>query len=107
MTEATLATLQARRAAVLRPWRLKPGKVLLHLVVLGFTLLWALPLVALFVAALRPQAETAASGWWMAFLHPVPSIVNFTDAFGQLDVAASLASSLAIALPTTVLTCLM
>jgi len=90
-------------------WRraLAPARLLLHLVVAGFTLLWAVPLVALLVAALRPQAETAASGWWMAFLHPVLSGANFADAFGQLHVADSLASSLAIAVPTTVLTCLL
>lgn len=79
----------------------------LHGLVIGFLILWLVPILALFVSSLRPQAETAASGWWVAFLRPMLTWQNYTLALDQMHFGNSLATSLAITLPSTVLTVLL
>ena len=81
-------------------------RIALHAVVLVFLALWLLPLVALVVSSLRPQADTAASGWWLAFVRPLLTWENHAAAFGQMHFAGSLATSLVIAVPSTVMTVL-
>ncbi|EPX82438.1 ABC-type sugar transport system, permease component [Rubellimicrobium thermophilum DSM 16684] len=80
---------------------------LVHAVVLLFVLFWFVPILALLLSSLRPQAETAASGWWMALPRPAFTATNYMLAFDQLRVAGSLGTSLAIAIPTTVLVILL
>ncbi|WP_339112581.1 carbohydrate ABC transporter permease [Thioclava sp. GXIMD2076] len=79
----------------------------LHVLIIGFLIFWFMPVLALFVSSVRPQADTATSGWWMAFVRPLLSAQNYAMAIDQLNVGASLATSVAIAIPTTVLTVLL
>lgn len=80
---------------------------LVHAVVIAFIVLWFLPILALLLSSIRPQADTATSGWWMAFARPVLTAENYRLALDQLRAAESLGTSLAIAIPTTVLVVLL
>lgn len=77
---------------------------LVHIVVIVFMLGWFVPILALFVSSIRTQSDTATSGWWIAFVHPLITFYNYTLALNQIGVAGSLETSLAIAIPTTILT---
>ncbi|WP_203531122.1 carbohydrate ABC transporter permease [Pseudoroseicyclus tamaricis] len=83
-----------------------PG-ALVHVVVILFIVGWFVPILALFVSSIRTQADTASSGWWMALVRPDLSLQNYALAFDQMNIAGSLGTSLAIAIPTTVLTVLL
>lgn len=74
---------------------------LLHALVLGSLVLWVLPLFALLVSPFRPQANTAASGWWVDFLLPVLTWENYALALDKTHFGKGLANSLVIALPST------
>lgn len=77
---------------------------LVHAVVIVFILFWFMPVLALLISSFRPQADTASSGWWTVFARPVLTFDNYMLAFSQLKVGASLGTSLAIAIPSTILT---
>lgn len=103
MTVATALPARAAAKAATRTVRWS-WRWLVHLIVVVFMLSWFVPILALFVSSIRTQADTASTGWWMAFIKPLFTGYNYTLAMQQVGVAGSLATSLAIAIPTTVLT---
>lgn len=96
VSAAATPTAGAKRPRLLR-W-------LVHLVVIVFIALWFMPILALLVSSFRPQADTASSGWWTVLIRPVFTADNYFLALDQLKVAGSLGTSLAIAIPSTILT---
>jgi alpha-glucoside transport system permease protein len=98
------ANTEQRSATATRPRFRWSWRWLVHLVVIVFMVSWFVPILALFVSSIRTQADTAATGWWVAFVRPLFTAHNYQLAFQQVGVAGSLATSLAIAVPTTVLT---
>ncbi|WP_406870395.1 carbohydrate ABC transporter permease [Thioclava sp. 'Guangxiensis'] len=100
LSESRVQGQAARRTRQLK-------RLALHVLIIGFLIFWFMPVLALFVSSVRPQADTATSGWWMAFVRPLLSAQNYAMAIDQLNVGASLATSVAIAIPTTVLTVLL
>lgn len=93
-------TRPTRGARRLRPsWRW-----LVHVVVVGLMISWFVPILALFISSVRTQSDTATSGWWDGILHPLFTGYNYQLALNEIGVAGSLKTSLAIAIPTTVLT---
>jgi len=96
VSAAATPTVGAKRPRLLR-W-------LVHLVVIVFIALWFMPILALLVSSFRPQADTASSGWWTVLIRPVFTADNYFLALDQLKVAGSLGTSLAIAIPSTILT---
>jgi alpha-glucoside transport system permease protein len=83
-----------------------PGRarLLVHVVVGLLSVVWFTPVLALFVSSIRTQSDNAATGWWTAFAHPLFTGFNYQEAFAVIGVGDSIATSLAIALPVTVLT---
>jgi len=77
---------------------------LVHLIVIVFAISWFVPILALFISSIRTQQDTATSGWWTAFVDPLFTGYNYQLALSEVGVAGSLATSLAIAIPATVLT---
>jgi alpha-glucoside transport system permease protein len=75
-----------------------------HVIVVVFMVSWFVPILALFVSSIRTQDDTASSGWWMAFVSPLFTGYNYQLALDEVGVAGSLGTSLAIAIPVTVLT---
>ena len=102
-------------AGTARVWTPKSGaggntrllRWLVHAVVIVFMISWFVPILALFISSLRPQADTAAMGWWTVLIRPVFTAENYFLALQQMRIGGSLATSLAIAIPTTVLTVLL
>lgn len=82
-------------------------RVLAHLVVIAFIVVWFVPILALLVSSVRPQADTAASGWWTVLARPVFTGENYMLALTQMHMGGALGTSLAIAIPSTVLTVLL
>lgn len=80
---------------------------LVNAVVIVFIICWFVPILALFISSLRPQADTAATGWWTVLIRPALTADNYFLALQQMRIGGSLATSLAIAIPTTVLTVLL
>ena len=90
-----------------RAWRprgprwLRP---LLHIVVVLFMIIWFTPILALFVSSIRTQSDNATTGWWNAFVNPLFTGFNYQQAMSIIGVGDSIGTSLAIAIPVTVLT---
>ena len=82
------------------------GRVVLHLVIVLFMVVWFTPILALFITSIRTQSDIADSGWWTAFVEPLFTLYNYQQAMRVIGVGESLATSLAIAIPVTILTTL-
>lgn len=107
MTDATVPSTAAHQPtskAIGGTWQNKALRWLVHLVVIVFILSWFMPIFALLLSSIRPQADTAASGWWTVFARPVLTFDNYVLAFQQMRISDSLGTSLAIAIPSTALT---
>ncbi|GAA4722124.1 hypothetical protein GCM10025782_20100 [Pedococcus ginsenosidimutans] len=96
--EARPATGVARRR-----WR-SPARLVVHVVVGLLSVIWFTPVLALFVSSIRTQGDNAATGWWTAFARPLFTGFNYQQAFSVIGVGRSIGTSLAIAVPVTVLT---
>jgi alpha-glucoside transport system permease protein len=86
-----------------RRWR-SPARLVVHIVVGLLSVIWFTPVLALFVSSIRTQGDNAASGWWTAFVRPLFTGFNYQQAFSVIGVGSSIGTSLAIAIPVTVLT---
>jgi len=89
------------------PWQQRVLRVLAHVIVVAFIIVWFVPILALLVSSLRPQGDTAASGWWTVLTAPTFTGQNYILALSQMRMAGSLGTSLAIAIPSTVITVLL
>lgn len=88
----------ARQRSAARP--------LLHIAVVLLSVVWFTPVLGLFVSSIRTQSDNASSGWWTAAVAPLFTGYNYQEAMSVVGVGASLGTSLAIAVPVTVLTTL-
>jgi alpha-glucoside transport system permease protein len=93
----------ARRRAPGGRW----GRVIVHIVVLALMVIWFIPVLGLFVSSVRTASDTASSGWWTAFIAPLFTGYNYQQAFAVTGVGQSMATSLAISIPVTVMTTLL
>lgn len=83
----------------------KISRIPLHLTVLSICLLWLLPTLGLLVSSFRPGHAIATSGWWIAFKPPfLFTLENYREVLLQEGLSRSLLNSLAISIPSTVLT---
>jgi alpha-glucoside transport system permease protein len=67
---------------------------------------WFTPVLALFVTSIRTSGDTARNGWWNAAIEPLLTGYNYQQAMNIIGVGESIGTSLAIAIPVTVLTTL-
>ncbi|MGR6520349.1 carbohydrate ABC transporter permease (plasmid) [Rhodococcus erythropolis] len=90
-----------------KPWPRKLGRLTLHIVVVLFMIVWFTPVLGLFISSIRTKTANATSGWWEFVLNPVFTFYNYRQAFDVVGIGGSLSTSLAIAVPTTILTTLL
>lgn len=82
-------------------------RVLTHVIVIAFMVIWFTPILGLFVSSVRIPEEMSKSGWWVAFIRPLFTGYNYQQAIALAHVDQSIWTSLAISIPTTILTTLL
>lgn len=76
----------------------------LHLVVIGITVLWSIPTIALLISSFRPAREISTSGWWTALARPESfSLDLYREALTRAGMGQSFMNSLFIAIPATII----
>jgi len=58
--------LERARSAPRRLARIRPGRIVVHLALLFFVVLWTLPTAGLLISSFREPDQLAVSGWWTA-----------------------------------------
>ena len=82
-------------------WRRLP----VHLVVLGVTAIWLIPLLGLLVSSFRPASAVLSTGWWHSFALPGDyTIENYRKVLDRDGLLLSFFNSVAIVVPATLLT---
>jgi alpha-glucoside transport system permease protein len=80
------------------------SKALLHVVVIGITLVWIVPTVGLLVSSFRSPADIAATGWWTALSPPFKfTLDNYTGVLNTSNLGTSFFNSFMITIPATVI----
>lgn len=80
-------------------------RIVLHLVVLGVTAIWLIPLLGLLVSSFRPAPAVLSTGWWHSFALPGDyTAENYRRVLDQNGMMLSLFNSFAIVVPATLLT---
>ncbi|MEJ3651775.1 carbohydrate ABC transporter permease [Actinomycetes bacterium KLBMP 9759] len=96
--------VSAPRHRTAEPTRPLLRRVPVHVVVLGLTAVWLVPVAGLVVSSFRPPSAVVRSGWWESFALPGDyTLDNYRDVLGRDGMALSLANSLAVVVPATVL----
>ncbi len=76
----------------------------LHLVLIGFALLWSIPTIALLVSSFREPTAIADSGWWNAVTEPFDfTLDNYQTVLARGGMARAFRNSLIITVPSTFL----
>jgi alpha-glucoside transport system permease protein len=80
------------------------SKSLLHVVVIGITLMWVVPTLGLLVSSFRSPADIASTGWWTALSPPFKfTLDNYTGVLNTSNLGTSFFNSFMITIPATVI----
>jgi alpha-glucoside transport system permease protein len=80
------------------------SKTLLHVVVIGITLVWIVPTLGLLISSFRSPSDIAATGWWTAFSPPFKfTLDNYTGVLNTSNLGTSFFNSFMITIPATVI----
>jgi alpha-glucoside transport system permease protein len=79
-------------------------RLVVHIIIALLMVIWFTPILGLLINSIRTQSDIAASGWWTVFVQPLLTAYNFRQAMELIGVGDSIATSLAIAIPVTVMT---
>jgi alpha-glucoside transport system permease protein len=95
--------LPRAESRVARTARVFLRRLPLHLVVIGFALLWSIPTVALLISSFREPAAIQASGWWNALAGDQLTLDNYRVVLERRGMGRSFVNSILITLPVTFL----
>jgi alpha-glucoside transport system permease protein len=105
MSVATAGRLESTAAAWSLPWlaqRLQ--RSLLHIAVIGLTLVWIVPTLGLLASSFRPAAQIITTGWWTALSPPLQfTIQNYQDMLSQSNMGTAIFNSFMVSIPSTVI----
>lgn len=80
------------------------SRVLLHVAVIGLTLVWVVPTVGLLLSSFRPFSAIATSGWWTALSPPYRfTLDNYSQMLDQSNLGGAIFNSFMVAIPSTVI----
>jgi len=104
MTQAQAPVVVGEQVTQKRRFRRPSGNPLLHLVLIGLMVLWAIPAVGLLVSSFRPAAELRRSGWWTAFFPPSEfTLDNYQQVISRSGIGEAFINSFLITIPATVI----
>lgn len=101
------AVARYRKAAAPAGSGTRLGRIAIHAVVIAFMIVWFTPIMGLFASSIRPPEEMSSSGWWAVFVRPLLTGYNYQQALRLSHVDESIWTSIALAVPTTILTTLL
>ena len=77
---------------------------LLHIVVIGLTIIWIVPTVGLLVSSFRPAFLIITTGWWTALAPPFQfTLKNYSDMLDQSNLGQAMFNSFMVSIPSTVI----
>jgi alpha-glucoside transport system permease protein len=80
------------------------GRVPLHLVLIGFVILWSIPTLALLISSFREPQAIQSDGWWNAITSPGEfTWDNYDSVLNQQGMGRAFINSLLITVPATLL----
>ena len=104
MTQAQAPVVVGQQVVPRRRAQARFGNPILHLLLIGLMVIWALPAIGLLVSSFRSAAAISQSGWWTAFFNPAQfSLDNYQTVLGQAGIGESFLNSFIITLPATVI----
>jgi len=108
MSAVQTAVAPAARGTQRRPFRFRPSRAVLDIVLAVVAIFWLVPTIGLTIISLRPERLFQQSGWWTALTAPAQlTLQNYSTLFSQGlvpgGVLDSLTTSIAITVPATLL----
>jgi alpha-glucoside transport system permease protein len=80
------------------------GRLPLHLVLIGFVILWSIPTIALLISSFREPQAIQSDGWWNAITSPGEfTWDNYDSVLNQQGMGRAFVNSLLITVPATLL----
>jgi len=90
----------AGRRGLSRFW----GRLPVHATVIGISLIWTIPTIALLVSSVRPERAVVETGWWTFFQLPFAfTLENYGEVITARNMGTSFINSLFVAIPATVI----
>jgi len=80
------------------------SRVILHVAVIGLTIIWIVPTVGLLISSFRPAVAILNTGWWTAFSPPFQfTLQNYRDMLDQSNLGTAIFNSFMVSIPSTVI----
>jgi multiple sugar transport system permease protein len=103
MTEKAKGAVRSRNSR--QAQRTRPVRIILHVFLIGVSLIWLLPLIYALYTALRPYADTATRGYVSVGGHY--NGTNFSNAWSEADLPLYFRNSAIITIPALIVTLLL
>jgi alpha-glucoside transport system permease protein len=105
MSVATATRQESTAAAWSLLWiSQKIQRSLLHIAVIGLTLVWIVPTLGLLVSSFRSGSAIITSGWWQALSPPFQfTTANYSDMLDQSNMGSAIFNSFMVSIPSTVI----
>ncbi|TMB98168.1 MAG: carbohydrate ABC transporter permease [Chloroflexi bacterium] len=80
------------------------SRVILHVAVIGLTIIWIVPTVGLLISSFRPAVAILNTGWWTALSPPFQfTLQNYRDMLDQSNLGTAIFNSFMVSIPSTVI----